>query len=77
MAIKKAVGRPPKMSLKIVNKLADSISHNYNVSDACQHARIGRSTYYYYLKTEPYFADKMATAKDMQNKVSFNFRTTY
>ncbi|HEY4963404.1 MAG TPA: hypothetical protein VIH90_01780 [Candidatus Saccharimonadales bacterium] len=77
MAIKNAVGRPPKFNMKIVNKLSDSISHNYSVSDACKHARIGRSTYYCYLKTEPYFADKMATAKDMQNKVNFNFRTTY
>jgi hypothetical protein len=77
MAIKNAVGRPPKLNMKIVNKLSDSISHNYNVSDACKHARIGRSTYYSYLKAEPYFADKMAIAKKMQSKVNFNFRTVY
>lgn len=75
MAIKNAVGRPPKMSMKIIDKLSDSISHNYNVSDSCKYAKIARSTFYQYLKTEPIFANKIAIARENQNKVSFNFRT--
>lgn len=75
MAIKNAVGRPPKMSMKIVDKLSDSISHNYNVSDSCKYARISRSTFYQYLKTEPIFKEQIEKAKYNQDKVSFNFRT--
>ncbi len=75
MAIKNAVGRPPKLNLKIVDKLTYYIERNYNISDACKYTRIARSTYYKYLKTEPLFADSIATAKDNADKVSFNFRT--
>lgn len=77
MAIKKAVGRPPKMSIKIIDKLADSISHNYNISDSCRYARISRTTFYYYLKSEPIFKAQINNAKDNQNNVSFSFRTYY
>ena len=77
MAIKNAVGRPPKMSMKIIDKLSDSISRNYNVSDSCKFAKISRSTFYQYLRTEPIFTEKIATARENQNKVSFNFRTLY
>lgn len=77
MAIKNAVGRPPVVTIRTVNKLADLIQHNYSVSDACKHARISRDTFYRYLKTEPYFADTIAIARDNQNKVIFNFRTLY
>lgn len=77
MPIKKAIGRPQKFNFKIVNKLSDSISHNYSVSDACKHANISRNTFYRYLKSEPIFADKIAAARKDQSKVSFNFRTSY
>lgn len=77
MPIKNAIGRPPKMSMKIVNKLADSISHNYNVSDSVKYAKISRSTYYHYLNNEPLFAEAMVLAHRNQRKVSFNFRTLY
>lgn len=75
MAIKKAVGRPPKFNLKIVDKLSDSISHNYSVSDSCVMAKISRDTFYRYLKTEPIFRERIATARENQNKVIFSFRT--
>lgn len=75
MAIKNAVGRPPKLNLKIVDKLAYYIERNYSISEACKYTHVARSTYYKYLKTEPLFADSMATAHDNANKVSFNFRT--
>lgn len=75
MAIKSAVGRPPKFNLKIVDRLAFYIERNYSISDACKYTRISKDTYYRYLRTEPLFADSMATAKENANKVSFNFRT--
>jgi hypothetical protein len=77
MPIRKAIGRPPKMSMKIVDKLYDSISHNYNVSDSCAMAKISRDTFYRYLKTEPIFRERIATARENQNKVIFSFRTLY
>lgn len=77
MAVKNAVGRPPKMSMKIIDKLSDSISHNYNVSDSCKYAKISTTTFYQYLKTEPVFADRIAEARENRNKVSFNFRTFF
>ncbi len=75
MALKNAVGRPPKFNTKIVDKITFYIQRNYNVSDSCKFARISRSTYYKYLKTEPLFADSIATAQVNANGVSFNFRT--
>ncbi len=75
MAIKKPVGRPQEFNFKIVSKLADSVAHNYSISDACRYARISKSTYYYYLNHEPFFAEVMALAHENQRKVSFNFRT--
>ncbi|GEM_PF-641347 len=77
MAIKKPVGRPQEFNLKIVGKLADSVSHNYSISDACKFARISRSTYYFYLNNEPLFAEVMVLAYENRRKVKFNFRTTY
>lgn len=75
MAIKNAVGRPPKLNLKIVDKLTYYLERSYNVSDACKYVGLSRNTYYRYLKTEPLFADSMATAKSNAKEVSFNFRT--
>lgn len=75
MAIRSAVGRPPKFNMKTVDKLAFYIERNYNVSDSCRFAQISRSTFYKYLKSEPLFADTIATAQDNANKVSFNFCT--
>jgi hypothetical protein len=76
MAIKKVVGRPQEFNFKTISKLADSVAHSYPISDACKFARISKSTYYYYLKREPLFAEAMALARENQSKVSFNFRTT-
>jgi hypothetical protein len=75
MAIKNAVGRPPKINFTIVDKIADSISNNYSISDSCKFAHISKSTYYYYLNNEPLFAEKMSQAHKNRNKVNFNFRT--
>lgn len=75
MSTHKAIGRPPKVNLKVIIKLADAITHNSNITDACRYARISRSTYYHYLNNEEVFAKKMAAAKDNQNKVVFSFLT--
>ncbi len=76
MAIKKAVGRPTKVTMRTVIKLADLIQHNYNISDACKYSGISRETYYRYLNNEEVFAEKMALAHANQNKVVWNFMTT-
>lgn len=75
MALKNAVGRPPKFNTKTVDKISFYMERNYNVSDSCKFARISRSTYYKYLMSEPLFADSIAAAQDNAKKVSFNFRT--
>lgn len=75
MAIKKSVGRPTKVTMRTVIKLADLIQHNYNISDACKHSGISRETYYRYLNNEELFAEKMALAHSNQNKAVFNFMT--
>jgi ACT domain-containing protein len=72
MATQKAIGRPPKVNYKIIIKLADAIQHNSNITDACRYAGISRDTFYRHLRNEV-FAEKMAVAKDNQNKVVFSF----
>lgn len=72
MIIKKNLGRPPKVDVKTIVKLADALQHSFTVSDACRHAGISRDTYYRYLNTEPVFKEKMETAKANQYRlVSF------
>lgn len=75
MSVHKAVGRPPKVNYKIILKLVDAIQHNANITDACRYAGISRDTFYRYLNSEEVFAEKIATAKDNQNKVVFSFLT--
>lgn len=75
MATPKAIGRPLKVNYKIIIKLADAIQHNSNITDACRYAGISRDTFYRYLNNEAVFAEKMAVAKDSQNKVVFSFLT--
>ncbi len=75
MAIKNAVGRPPKMNFKVIYKLADSISHNYTISDGCRYAGISRQTFYRHLNSNEIFAKEVAIAKENQNKAALNFVT--
>ena len=77
MAVKRAVGRPVKVDCKIMMKLADAIQHSANVTDACRYAGISRDTYYRYYNNEPVFAEKMATAKENQNKLMMSFLTIF
>lgn len=75
MTIKNAVGRPPKMNFKVIYKITDSISHNYSISDSCKYAGISRVTFYRHLSSNETFAKEIATAKEKQNRVNFNFVT--
>jgi ACT domain-containing protein len=77
MAIRNAVGRPTKINYRIIIKLADSIQHNATITEACRYAGISRQTYYYYLNSEEVFAEKMAVAKNNQNKLVMNFLTVW
>jgi hypothetical protein len=75
MAVRNSVGRPPKFNLKIVNQLADSISHNYNITDSCKYAGVSRTLFYRHLNNNELFAKEIAEAKENRNKVNFNFVT--
>lgn len=77
MAIKKTVGRPPKVDYRTIIKLADAIQHNASVTEACRYTCISRDTFYRHLNNEPVFAKKMTTAKANQNKLVMSFLTFY
>lgn len=69
MIAKKAIGRPAKVDVKTVIKLADAIQHSFTVSDACRYAGISRDTYYRYFNNNEAFAEKMKSAKANQYKL--------
>ena len=75
MDIKKATGRPQQITMRTVIILADAISHNTNITDSCRFAGISRSSFYYYLKNNQVFAERMATAKENKTKVTMSFWT--
>jgi hypothetical protein len=75
MIIKKATGRPPKVSYKTMLKLADSIQHNSSISEACRWSGISTTTFFYYMRNSEVFKEKMLAAKENQNKVVFSFFT--
>lgn len=75
--IAKAVGRPPKVNMRIMIKLADAIQHNATIGEACRHARISRQTYYHYFNTEPVFEKTMNEAKRNQDKLVMSFLTIW
>ncbi len=76
MEIKKATGRPPKVTYKTMLRLIDALQHNSTIDEACRWAGISRNTYYSYLNNEV-FAEKIAEAKENQNKVIFSFSTYF
>lgn len=75
MEIKKATGRKPKVSYTTMLRLADSLQHNSTINEACRWVGISRTTYFYYMKNNEVFRDKMITAKENQSKVVFSFFT--
>lgn len=76
MEIKKANGRPPKVTYKTIFRLADAIQHNATIDEACRYAGISRTTFYSHLNNEV-FAEKIRIAKENQNKVIFSFSTYF
>lgn len=77
MQIKKAAGRPPKVTYKTIIRLVDAIQHNSTVGEACRYAGISRNTYYTYIMNNEVFKEKMRAAKENRNKVVFNFSTYF
>lgn len=71
------VGRPTKMNIRTMVKLADALKNNYSVTDACKWAKIGRSSFYRHMNNNVVFATKMNHAIECRDKVSFNFGTSY
>lgn len=76
MKIQKANGRPPKVTYKTMIRVADALQHNSTIGEACRYAGISRNTYYTYMNNEV-FAEKIAIAKENQNKVVFSFSTYF
>ncbi len=77
MLFNNPVGRPTKMNITTMVKLADALKNNYNVTDACKWAKVGRTTYYRHMNNNVVFATKMNYAIECRDKVSFNFGTSY
>ena len=75
MEIRKAVGRKPKVTNATMLRLADAIQHNSSISEACRWVGISRTTYFYYMRNNEVFREKMDAAKENQNKVVFSFFT--
>lgn len=75
MEIKKAIGRKPKVSYTTMLRLADALQHNSTINEACRWVGISRTTYFYYMKNNEVFRDKMIAAKENQSKVVFSFFT--
>lgn len=57
-------------------KLADAIQHNASITEACRYSGISTDTFFRYMKNNEVFAEKMAIAKENQNKAVFSFLTT-
>ena len=77
MEIKKAPGRPPKVTYKTMLRLADAIQHNSTISEACRYAGISTTTFFYYRQHNEVFKEKMSAAKQNKNKVIFSFSTYF
>ncbi|MBP7766927.1 hypothetical protein KA068_00175 [Candidatus Saccharibacteria bacterium] len=75
MIIRKAIGRKPKVTYTTMLKLSDAIQHNSSIVETCRWAGISTTTFFYYMRNNEVFADKMLAAKDNQNKVVFSFFT--
>lgn len=65
--IKKSNGRPQKITIATMDKIADAIQNNYSVVDACRYAKVSRDTFYRYLNTEPLFTKKIIAAYENQS----------
>ena len=66
-------GRPTKLTDSIVRKLEYAFSKDFNVSEACDYAEIGRTAYYEWLENNEEFANKMEQAQtNLKRKAKIN-----
>jgi uncharacterized membrane protein YjfL (UPF0719 family) len=75
MEIRKTIGRKPKVTYTTMLSLQDAIQHNSTIAEACRWAGISRTTFFYYMRNNEVFAEKMLEAKENQNKAVFCFFT--
>ena len=75
MNIQKTIGRPPKVTYTTMLRLADAIQHNSTITEACRWSGISTTTFFFYMRNNEVFAEKMLVAKQNQNKVVFSFST--
>jgi pyruvate/oxaloacetate carboxyltransferase len=75
MEIRKDVGRPTKMTIRRMDRIADAIKNNCGVADACVWGGVSKDTYYRYMNNNVVFSNTMKNAIKSRNTVSFNFRT--
>lgn len=69
MVNKNIIGRPLKVTYKVMGKLEDALQNGANVTEACNYADISRDTYYRYINNEDVFASRMKTARSKPNKI--------
>lgn len=62
--MKHAGGRPPSITVDVVNKLEQAFSLGCTDSEACLYADISRQTLYNYEAKHPEFIDRKATLKE-------------
>lgn len=70
------MGRPQKLSYKVIIMLADAIQHNASITESCRYAGISRTTFYQFLKND-LVKEKIEIAKKNQSKLLFNFLTKF
>ena len=73
--MQKAIGRPPKVTYTTMLRLEDALQHNSTISEACNWVGISRTTFFYYMRNNEVFRDRMMAAKQRQNEVVFSFFT--
>ncbi len=77
MEIKKATGRPPKVTYKTMLSLMDALQHNSSITEACRWSGISTTTFFYYMRNSEVFNEKIKAAKENRNKVVFSFSTYF
>ena len=69
----KTAGRPTKMTDEVVRKLEYAFSKDFNITEACHYAGIGRNTYYDWLENNEEFSNRIEQAQsDLKRKAKMN-----
>ena len=64
MEDQKKIGRPPKFTDEVVNKLEEVFSLDGTVGEACFYAGISRQTYYDWIKENPDLVDRFDALRE-------------